>query len=46
MAKNAFIGKENEPTDAELTDALGPAKAVWDRLLTDLAGEYGLDIRE
>jgi len=46
MAKNAFIGKETEPTDAELTDALGPAKAVWDQLLTELAGEHGLDIRE
>lgn len=46
MAENAFVGKENEPTDAELRDALGPAKAVWDRLLTELAGEHGLDIRE
>ena len=46
MNENAFIGKENEPTDAELRDALGPAKAVWDQLLTELAGEHGLDIRE
>jgi hypothetical protein len=46
MAENAFIGKETEPTDAELTDALGPSKAVWEQLLTELAGEHGLDIRE
>ena len=46
MAENAFIGKKTEPTDAELTNALGSAKAVWDQLLTELAGEHGLDIRE
>jgi hypothetical protein len=46
MAGNAFIGKEKEPTDAELADALGPAKAVWDQLLTELARDHGLDIRE
>ena len=46
MTENAFIGKKNKPTDAELRDALGPSKAVWDQLLTELAGEHGLDIRE
>ena len=46
LAENAFIGKNEQPTDTGLTVALGPAKAVWDRLLAELAGEHGLDIRE
>lgn len=46
MAENAFIGKKTEPTDAQLTHALGPTKAVWDQLLTELAVVYGLDVRE
>ncbi len=46
MLHNAFIGKSHPPTDVELTDALGPAKALWDRLLADLAGEHKLTVQE
>jgi hypothetical protein len=46
MSDNAFIGRKEEPSEAELTAALGPAKAVWDRLLADLAAEQGVEIRE
>src|SRR5579872_1484159 len=37
MLTNAFIGNANQPTDAELTDELGAARALWDKLLADLA---------
>jgi hypothetical protein len=46
MLPNAFIGKAQKPTDAELTAALGPAKALWDRLLGELADEHNLTVQE
>lgn len=46
VATNAFIGKKEQPTEDELTIALGPAKQVWDRLLHELAQEYGVLIPE
>ena len=46
MLPNAFIGKSHPPTDAELADALGPAKALWDQLLASLAAEHKLTVRE
>jgi len=42
MLPNAFIGKPEKPTDAELADVLGPAKRLWDQLLADLADEFNL----
>ena len=45
MAENAFLGKRQQPNDAELNDAFGSAKVVWDRFLEVLADEYGADIR-
>ena len=42
MTPNAFIGKTKQPTDGELTAALGPAKALWDQLIDDLADECGV----
>ena len=46
MSPNAFIGKARKPTDAELAAALGPAKAAWDQLLTEVARECEANIRE
>lgn len=46
MIPNAFINKPKPPTDAELNAALGPAKAVWDQLLDDLARECEANIHE
>ena len=46
MTPNAFIGKTEQPTDRELTAALGPARATWDQLLADLALEYGANVQE
>jgi len=39
MFTNAFIGKKEKPSEKELAAALGPAKALWDRLVAVLAGE-------
>lgn len=46
MIPNAFIGKTKKPTDDELAAALGPAKSVWDRLVTDLEKDSGADVQE
>lgn len=37
MEPNAFIGKKEKPTDAELTAALGKSKKLWDQLVDALA---------
>jgi hypothetical protein len=41
---NAFIGKAERPSARELAAELGPAKALWDRLLDALADDC--DVRE
>jgi hypothetical protein len=46
MLPNAFIGKPEKPTDTELAAVLGPSKALWDRLLADLADEHGIAVEE
>jgi hypothetical protein len=42
MPPNAFIGKPHPPTGNELAKALGPAMALWDQLVAELASKYGL----
>ncbi len=42
MYTNAFIGKTKKPTESEVARALGVAKSVWDKLLSDLAEQYEL----
>jgi hypothetical protein len=39
LAPNAFIGKKEPPTEAELASALGPAKPLWDQVLCALMAE-------
>lgn len=46
MLPNAFIGKSQKPTDADLSAALGSAKALWGKLLASLAAQYDLTARE
>ncbi len=46
MPANAFIGKSHPPTTAELTAALGDSKALWDKLLDELADEHNLTVQE
>ena len=43
---NAFIGRTELPTDAELVQALGAAKPVWDGLIAGLAAQHGVSGRE
>ena len=43
---NVFVGKPEAPTDRDLIAELGPAKKYWDQLLTELAAECGLVMRE
>lgn len=37
MCANAFIGRTTPPNENDLAVALGPAKAIWDELLSGLA---------
>ena len=46
MPTNAFINKPLPPTDADVAAALGPAKAVWDRFLAELAQESDVNVHE
>ena len=47
MLANAFIEKISQPTGAELAEALGdPAKALWDKLASELAAEHGVTVPE
>ena len=46
MAENAFIGRTRKPTDAELSAALGTAKAVWDEFLAELDEGFEVNVHE
>ena len=46
LSANAFIGKSRQPTDKELSTALGPAKSTWDQLLIELDREFGVNVHE
>jgi len=43
---NAFTGKSKAPADDELAAALGAAKPLWDQLLSQLASQQRLIVRE
>ncbi len=43
---NAFIGRSETPTDAELGKALGRTKPLWDKIIADLAIEHGATVHE
>lgn len=42
MSTNAFIGQTTQPTDKELTAALGPTREAWDKALATFADKHGL----
>jgi Protein of unknown function (DUF3788) len=46
VSPNAFIGKPEPPSDAELSAALGAAKPLWDQLLYELARHHNLTVQE
>jgi len=43
---NAFIGRPEAPTEADLETALGPTKPVWDALIADLATQHDVTVHE
>ncbi len=46
LAPNAFIGRTERPTDADLAVALGATKPLWDGLIRDMADRHGVAIQE
>src|SRR6478609_2518897 len=38
---NAFIGKPDRPTQAELSAALGPAASLWNELIDEVGEDAG-----
>ena len=46
MLTNAFVGKLEEPSEAELATELGSTKPFWDRLLSTLAKKYDSNVQE
>jgi hypothetical protein len=46
VSPNAFVGKLERPNDDELAAALGPAKALWDELASDLVRANQIDVQE
>ena len=45
-APNAFIGRAEAPTDADLAATLGAAKRFWDELIADMADRHGVAVQE
>ena len=46
LPPNAFIGREEMPTDAGLAAALGITKLLWDRLIAEMAERHGVALQE
>jgi hypothetical protein len=46
ISPNAFINHPEQPTEKELTQALGSSRELWDKIRTDLASEYDVSIEE
>ena len=46
LAPNAFIGRKETPTYADLARALDSTKPLWDTLTANLAAQHGVDIQE
>ena len=43
---NAFIGKKKQPSQAEVTKALGPAAGLWTELIAWMADNLGVATQE
>ncbi|HMG85317.1 MAG TPA: DUF3788 family protein [Terracidiphilus sp.] len=43
---NAFKGRENRPSDAEIADALGPTVNLWNEFIKWMADEEGVTEQE
>lgn len=46
LAPNAFIGRTESPTDADLANSLGPTKLLWDGLIADMAAQHDVTVQE
>jgi Protein of unknown function (DUF3788) len=46
VPSNAFAGKADTPEDRELRLALGPASALWDKLVVDLQRKHIVNTQE
>lgn len=42
LPANAFIGRATKPRDADVAAAVGSAKKLWDRAVSELEAEYEL----
>jgi hypothetical protein len=45
-APNAFIGRAEAPTDAELAAALAATKPLWDGLIAEMAERFKVPVQE
>ena len=43
---NAFRGKPTQPSEAELSAALGPSTKLWNKLIQGMADEEGVAVQE
>jgi hypothetical protein len=46
VSLNAFVGKTDAPDAQELTRALGPTKALWDKIVDGLQHKHEVNIQE
>jgi len=46
MQPNAFIGRPEQPTDADLSVVLGPSKQLWDQLVSSLSEKHEVTVQE
>ena len=46
MGQNAFINKSKKPTSKELTEALGPSRELWDKLIEEITNACKIDNQE
>jgi hypothetical protein len=40
-APNAFVGKANQPSETEVTAALGPGASLWSELIDEVTSDAG-----
>lgn len=46
MPANAFVGRTEQPSDADLADALGPAQELWEQLVSQIAETLDVEERD
>ncbi len=46
MQPNAFIGRTEQPTEADLSEVLGSARVLWDQLVSNLNEKHQISVHE